>query len=58
MTWANIDKAKKYLNWLPNINLKIGVSELLLHINYWKNATLWDKERIQKATKNWFKYLK
>lgn len=58
ITWANITQAKKNLKWLPKIDLKKGVSELLLHLNYWKSATLWDKKSINKATKNWFKYLK
>ena len=58
ITYANIAKANKNLKWSPNINLKNGISELLYDINYWKNATLWDKQKIKKATKNWFKYLK
>ena len=35
-----------------------GISELINNINYWKNAPLWNKSNIKKATKNWFKYLK
>ena len=28
------------------------------NIHYWKDAPLWDKESIDNATKDWFKYLK
>ena len=31
---------------------------MLANINDWKNAPLWDKNSIDKATKTWFKYLK
>ena len=55
---ANILKAKKILNWRPRISFKKGVKELLDNINFWKNAPLWDKEKIEKATKVWFQYLR
>jgi UDP-glucose 4-epimerase len=31
---------------------------MLKNINFWKDAPLWDKNSISKATKVWFKYLK
>jgi UDP-glucose 4-epimerase len=31
---------------------------ILKNINYWKQAPLWSKNSIKKATKNWFKYIK
>lgn len=58
VTHASIKKIKKKLNWFPKINFEDGVKTLLKDINYWKDATLWDKRKIQKATKIWFKYLK
>jgi len=57
-TFANINKAIKYLNWEPKILFNHGVKELLKNINYWKYAPLWNKQKIKKATKEWFKYLK
>ena len=27
------------------------------NISYWKNAPLWNKKKIEKATKQWFRYL-
>ena len=57
-THANIKKATKVLNWKPKISIEDGMIELLNNISYWKNAPLWNKKNIKKATKNWFKYLK
>ena len=57
-THANINKAKKLLNWKPKITLQKGLREVMANINYWKNAPLWNKNSIKQATKKWFKYLK
>jgi UDP-glucose 4-epimerase len=57
-TFANISKIKKELKWNPKIVFKHGIKELLDNISHWKKAPLWDKEKIKKATKDWFKYLK
>ena len=35
-----------------------GVSKMMEHIDYWKEAPVWDKGSINEATKGWFKYLK
>ena len=35
-----------------------GVKELIKNIHYWKDAPLWDKDKIKKATKIWFDNLK
>ena len=58
ISMAKISNAKKFLNWKPMINFKIGIEELLKNIHFWKAAPLWDKTKIKKATKIWFKYLK
>ena len=51
-------KAKKILNWEPKISFKDGIAELLSNINYWKDAPLWDKNKIKKVTRIWFQNLK
>lgn len=56
-TMANIAKAKKLLNWKPQISLKKGIGLLIDDIDYWSNAPVWDKKNIKIATKLWFKYL-
>ena len=57
-THANINRIKKQLGWKPMIQFKDGVKEMLNFIDEWKSAPLWNKKKIQNATKNWFKYLK
>jgi len=56
-TWADIDNAKTLLNWRPQVGLKEGVEILLQNIDYWREAVVWDKKSIEKATEKWFKYL-
>jgi UDP-glucose 4-epimerase len=55
---ANILKAKKLLHWSPRVSFENGVKELLTNINFWKDAPLWNKKKIEKATKVWFQYLR
>ncbi len=57
ITYADISKIKKDLNWKPVIDLKTGVGIMLNNLDYWKDAPLWTKKNIKKATKNWFQYL-
>ncbi len=58
ITHANISKIRKKLKWIPKITLKKGIDDVLQNIDYWKNTTLWNKDKIKKATKIWFRYLK
>lgn len=58
VTHANILKIKKKLNWMPKISFKNGVEQMMNNLEYWKNAPLWNKKNISKATKNWFKYMR
>ena len=51
-------KAKRELNWKPEISIEKGVRELAKRINYWKDAPVWTPKKIKKATKVWFKLLK
>ena len=55
---ADISKIKKDLNWKPKIKIEDGVKMLLKEIKLWKNAPVWTPEKIKKATKVWFEYLK
>ena len=57
VTWANINLAKKKLKWHPKVDISEGVKILLNNLNHWENAPLWDKKKIKKATKDWFRYL-
>ena len=55
---ANIKMAIKDFNWKPKISVSQGVSELLKDLNLYRNAPVWTPNKINKATKSWFKYLK
>jgi UDP-glucose 4-epimerase len=57
-TEANIKKIKKYLKWSPKISLKSGIKEVMNNIEYWKNAPLWTRKKINLATKEWMKHLR
>jgi UDP-glucose 4-epimerase len=57
ITYANISQIKKYLKWSPKVDIQTGINIMLKNVNYWKNAPIWNPQSINKATKNWFKYL-
>ena len=54
---ADIKKIKN-LGWQPKVKFKDGIKEIFKNIDYWRDAPLWDKGKINKATKVWFKYFK
>lgn len=56
-TWANISKITSKLGWKPTVPLKDGVRRMLVDIDHWRDAPLWDPDSIAEATKTWFRYL-
>lgn len=56
-TFADVSKIKKMLNWEAKISLEEGVKNLLDKIEDFKDAPIWDKKTIEKATEKWFEYL-
>ena len=56
-TFADIQKITSQLGWHPLVKFENGVMRMLLHIDNWKDAPLWDPESIATATKTWFQYL-
>jgi len=42
---------------MPKVSLEQGVSKILEHIDYWRDAPVWEPTSIAKATEGWFKYL-
>lgn len=56
-TFADISKIKNILKWEAKVNFKDGVKKVLENIDYWKNAPVFTPEKIEQATKDWFKYL-
>jgi UDP-glucose 4-epimerase len=57
ITHANIEKARSLLKWNPTIDIETGISEMLLGIESWRDAPLWDIDSITSSTQLWFKYL-
>lgn len=58
ITYANIKKISKELNWRTKISFEEGVAIILNNIKLWQKAPLWDPKKIEKETKDWFKYIK
>jgi len=54
---SNNYKAKIILKWKPKYTFEKGIEIVKKNKLYWKNAPLWTRNNIKKATKNWFKYL-
>ena len=56
-TYADISKIRSDLGWEPRIPIEQGVAEILKHIDYWREAPVWNPGSIAEATKDWFSYL-
>ena len=56
-TWADIRKITAHLDWCPIVSFEEGVAVMLQHIDYWRDAPVWDPKSIQAATKSWFEAL-
>jgi UDP-glucose 4-epimerase len=56
-TFADISKIGSRLGWRPTVSFDDGVHRMLTDIERWRDAPLWDPDRIAEATKTWFRYL-
>jgi UDP-glucose 4-epimerase len=57
-TFADTKKVEQLTGWKAQVSFEDGVAKMMEHIDYWKEAPVWDKSSINEATKGWFKYLK
>jgi UDP-glucose 4-epimerase len=57
VTWANISKIRTMLGWQPTVPFEEGVRRMMVDIERWRDAPLWDPASIAKATETWFRYL-
>jgi UDP-glucose 4-epimerase len=57
VTWADIAKIRRDLDWKPLVPFDEGVRRMMAEIQNWRDAPLWDPESIRKATKTWFEAL-
>ena len=56
-TFADTAKIRNLLGWSPQVSFEQGVKSILGNIEYWRSAPVWTPEKIETATKDWFKYL-
>jgi UDP-glucose 4-epimerase len=56
-TFADIGKIQGVLGWKPKVSFEQGVRTMLEHIEYWREAPVWNPASIAKATREWFDYL-
>jgi UDP-glucose 4-epimerase len=56
-TFADITKIRTRLGWSPKVSFEDGVRRMLVDIERWRDAPLWDPEGIAEATRTWFRYL-
>lgn len=56
-TWANKAKISQHLGWEAHVTFEQGVEFMLQNIDYWRQAPVWDRGSIQKATEGWFQAL-
>ena len=56
-TFADIAKIQGRLRWQPKVKFEDGVTTMLEHLDDWRDAPVWDKASINKATEQWFAYL-
>jgi UDP-glucose 4-epimerase len=58
VTHACNKKIMKFLSWKPKVSIDNGLELMIENIKYWKDAPLWTRSKIKKATKSWFEHLK
>lgn len=56
-TWADITRIRSDLGWTPQVSIESGVAKILEQIEYWREAPLWDRSSIERATATWFNHL-
>lgn len=56
-TFADTQKIQQKLGWSPRVSFEDGVTQMLKHIDLWRDAPVWDEKTIATATKDWFSYL-
>ena len=57
VTYADISKITRLLNWSPKVSFEVGVKQMVEQINDWASAPLWDEANISQATKKWFEFM-
>ena len=56
-TFADTTRIRARLDWRPQVSFEEGVSIMREHLDDWRDAPLWDPDKIKTATETWFRYL-
>jgi len=56
-TYADTSKIFEVLGWKPKVSFESAVGMMVEHIDFWRDAPVWDQESIARATAPWFKHL-
>ena len=56
-TWSDNTRTVQDLGWKPTVPFDEGVRRMMVDIELWRDAPLWDTELIAAATSTWFRYL-
>lgn len=56
-TFADTRKIRQALGWTPRVSFEEGVRIMVEHIDYWREAPVWNPASIAGATREWFEYL-
>ena len=56
-TFADTTRIRERLGWEPRVTFEEGVQAMLDHIDYWREAPVWNPESIAEATTEWFECL-
>lgn len=57
MTFAETVRIQERLGWAPLTPFEEGVAIMLEHIDYWRQAPVWNPDSIAEATRDWCRYL-
>jgi UDP-glucose 4-epimerase len=56
-TLADVTRINQRFGWVSQVPIEDGVRIMLDNIDYWRDAPVWDADKIAAATEDWFRYL-
>ncbi|MBV8080630.1 MAG: SDR family oxidoreductase [Actinobacteria bacterium] len=56
-TFADVRKIERVLGWRACVSFRTGVGLMLDNVELWRDAPVWDREGIERATAAWFTHL-
>ncbi len=56
-TFADTTRIRALLDWAPKVSFGQGVQAMIDHIEYWRDAPVWNPDSIAEATLEWFEFL-